>query len=146
MNDSDGSIENRTRSCSAIWIPAWHELDQTLSVGLRQKFCFFEHVPDHLAGQVAKDQMLFFNDSDPDQDCDIRFARIESMDHAALGPLLRVDTWGLDYILYPADGEEVVVDAEEDPGRIQLGWASTVDDWTIRVRLVEISEPLAGTA
>ena len=66
------------------------------------------------------------------------------MEHAELGQLLRVDTWGLDYILYPADGEEVVVDAEEQPGLVHSGWPSIINDWTIHVHLVDVSEPLGG--
>jgi len=62
--------------------------------------------------------------------------------HQELGELLRVDTDGLDYIFFPANNEEIVVNAEEEPG-------STYDsdlevaDWSVLVKLVEVSEPVA---
>ena len=53
----------------------------------------------------------------------------------------RVDTEGLDYIFYPVDGTEFVVNAEEDPGVIYDEEELVVDDWSVIVTLADVSSP-----
>ena len=67
------------------------------------------------------------------------------MHHPQLGQLVRVDTDGLDYIFFPIEGEEVVVNAEEEPGTTGEGEVF-VEDWTVFVTLREVSEPVVDVA
>lgn len=131
-------------SKTAIWIPAWHELDQSLMVGLRQKYYFFDQLPAEFA--TGDCDLMFFNGLAPGSNCDIRFAKVTSIVHPTLGEILRVDTMGLDYILYPADGEEVVLDAEENPGSVLSGLDDPIAAWTLQVLLEEVSQPIADLA
>lgn len=128
--------------CVALWKPAWHQLDQTLVVDLRQRYFFYpaesETPPSRFA--VSAD-LFFYNGVDVATESEIRFAKILKIEHETIGEILRVDTFGLDYILFPTIGEEVVIDAEEDPGLVLSG-GSSVEDWSLRVTLAEVSEPI----
>ena len=121
---------------AAIWTPGWYELDQALALGQRQKFWFFQTVPDSMGG--LKDDghsLVFFNKTDTSENCEARFARIDEMHHSQLGAIQRIDTDGLDYIFFPIEGEEVIVNAEEEPGQAyDLG--ESISDWSIHVKLV----------
>lgn len=142
---------------TAIWTPGWYELDQTLVLGERQKYWFFQHPPTAdgensetlESANVNPDAcgLVFYNQLDSTKNCCVRYAKIVEMIHPQLGPLLRVDTDGLDYIFYPLDGPEVIVNAEEDPGTI---YDSEVDleisDWSLEVKLAEVSEPMGELA
>ena len=66
------------------------------------------------------------------------------MEHSEFGPLNRVDTDGLDYIFYPMDGNEFVVNADEEPGAIydDEDRGSKIDDWSVVVTLSDVSSPL----
>lgn len=135
MSNSDQQV--------AIWTPGWYELDQTLVLGQRQKFWFFDSVTDSMSGSDGDETgLVFFNKSDTSENCVARFARIDEMHHAQLGAILRVDTDGLDYIFFPVEGEEVIVNAEEEPGQAyDLG--ESISDWSIHVKLSDVSEPIA---
>lgn len=128
---------------TAIWYPAWHALDQTLVVGLRQRYFFFENLPQRIAALDRSEQpdLVFFNGVDSTMDSQIRFANVVRIDHPDIGEILRVDTFGLDYIIYPINGEEIVVDGEEEPGTVLSGW-DPVKDWTMQVTLEQISSPM----
>ena len=127
---------------TALWRPAWHELDQTLIVGLRQRYFFFDDVPESMSkiGNDETPDYVFFNGVDSSENSQIRFAKIVNIEHATLGEMLRVDTFGLDYILYPASGEEIIIDGEEEPGVIRSGASGEVSDWSMVVTLEEVSE------
>ncbi|MFK7768123.1 MAG: hypothetical protein AB8B55_12945 [Mariniblastus sp.] len=129
----------------AIWTPGWYELDQTLSIGERQKFWFFQTPPDECVAADSEVDLVFYNQLDSSKNCAVRYARIVEMYHPQLGSLLRVDTDGLDYIFFPVDGEEIVVNAEEDPGTTCDGGVM-VEDWTVFVTLSEVSEPVVDVA
>jgi hypothetical protein len=62
--------------------------------------------------------------------------------HPQLGPLERVDTSGLDYVFKPADGEEIYVNAEEEPG-VAYDFDQPVGDWSLLVTLDDVSDPIA---
>lgn len=76
---------------------------------------------------------------------------IVSITHPKLGAVRKVDTKGLDYTFFLEDGRELVVNAEEDPGKlhepIDGDWqpaAFQPDDWTLTVQLAELA-PLRPT-
>lgn len=138
-SDSDPS---QSSSCgTAIWYPAWHALDQTLVLGLRQRYFFFDALPSRIASLEPSEQpdYVFYNGVDAEEDSQIRFAEVVLIEHPDIGEILRVDTFGLDYILFPANGEEIIIDGEEDPGTVISGW-DPIGDWTMRVMLERISD------
>ena len=140
---------NETTLQTAIWTPGWYELDQSLALGQRQKYWFFQNPP------VASDSdretacpecdLVFYNQLDSTTNCCVRYANIVEMYHPQLGPLLRVDTDGLDYIFTPVEGEEVIVNAEEDPGSTYDSQLD-VPDWSVLVKLSEVSDPMSELA
>lgn len=125
-------------SQDAIWTPGWYELDQTLVLGVRQKLKFFETLPAELT-QTEDTSWVFFNGPNATENCVTRFAFVDQMLHPVMGELLRIDTDGLDYIFFPVNGHEVVVNAEEEPGSIYDG-AGPITDWSVRVKLSDVSE------
>lgn len=65
--------------------------------------------------------------------------------HSRLGPIQKVDTKGLDYTLILANGRALMVNAEEEPGKLYEHldgrWQPAPfqpDDWTLKVELVEL--------
>jgi hypothetical protein len=135
------------KTYTAIWTPGWYELDQSLVLGELQKYWFFNFPPQCEASLGESNQfpcdLLFFNQLDSSENCCVRYARIQQMVHPQLGPLMKIDTDGLDYIFYPVEGEEVVVNAEENPGEIvNPQWEMTIEDWSVLVTLSEVSEPV----
>jgi hypothetical protein len=135
---------------TALWSPGWYELDQSLVLGERHKFLFFQHPPEAyhhlLTDREERFDLVFFNQLDSNENCCVRYARVMEMVHPQLGPLLRVDTDGLDYIFYPVLGEEVVVNAEESPGAVCEGPEQSIQDWSVIVTLGEVSEPVGELA
>ncbi len=126
---------------TATWIPGWYELDQTLALGERQKVWFFQTPPDEVAVDGPTPDFIFFNQLDSTTNCQVRFAKVVEMLHPILGPLAKIDTDGCDYIFFPVDGEEVVVNAEEDPGNT-YDENLNIDQWTVFVKLEDVSEPV----
>lgn len=136
------SDSNQSSQKTALWTPGWYELDQTLVLGERQKFWFFQDPPDECRKVADNLDLVFYNQLDSSKNCNVRYAKIVEMSHPELGELLRVDTDGLDYIFFPANGEEIVVNAEEEPGST-YGEGVEVADWSVLVKLEEVSEPVA---
>ena len=136
---------------SAIWTPGWYELDQSLIVGELQKYWFFQHPPRSVFGDDSDEQgdeldhLIFYNQLDSDSNCVVLYARIVEMVHPQLGNLIRVDTDGLDYIFFPIDGGEVVVNAEEEPGKVYDADLN-ISDWSVFVKLADVSQPIVNTA
>ncbi len=130
---------------TAIWTPGWYELDQTLVLGERQKYWFFQNPPTRSKRDQhpsADDELVFYNQLDSTKNCCVRYAKIVEMIHPQLGALMRIDTDGLDYIFYPVAGEEVIVNAEEDPGSIyDSNGTAEISDWSVFVKLTDVSEP-----
>jgi|GEM_PF-1042415 hypothetical protein len=147
----------------ALWRPGWHQLDQPIGVGQFSRFAFFapEHssrqssnLPDQkqaMAGQVDLNQEFagspldfqFFNRTISETQHPLfRFARVLEILHPILGPLERVDTSGLDYVFKPVGGDEIFVNAEEEPG-VAYDFDQPVADWSLLVTLDDVSEPLA---
>ena len=129
---------------TATWNPGWYELDQTLLLGERQKLWFFQDPPpsetEAVESQSTPD-FVFFNQLDSTTNCQVRFAKVVEMVHPTLGPLSKIDTDGCDYIFFPVDGEEVVVNAEEDPGNT-YDEKLDIDQWMVFVKLEDVSQPV----
>ena len=137
-SDSSKTDESVRR---ALWIPGWYELDQPLAVGIRDRFWFYQNPPMDFP-DVESFDYVFFNQMVSSANCQVRYATIAAIDHPVVGPLLRIDTDGMDYIFYPENGNEIVVNAEEQPGKI-YDPSDDVSDWSLVVTLEDVSEPVA---
>lgn len=125
----------------ALWKPAWYELDQPIAVGQRDRFNFFKNPPEEFL-QADEYDFVFFNRLLTDANCEVRLATVLQIEHPTLGRLQQVVTDGLDYIFVRSDGTDILVNAEEEPGSSHEP-GIFVTDWSIRVMLTEVSEPLA---
>lgn len=99
----------------AAWIPGWYELDQPIEVGMSAEFAFWRVVPVELR---ESQRLVFHNDLWHPEEAVVASGTISSITHSELGPIRKIDTQGLDYTIVLADGKEVVVNAEEEPGKI----------------------------
>ena len=130
-----------TENCRAIWKPSWYEMDQSLTVGVHQKFWFFQDDPSQ-AELKADFDYVFYNQLDSDTNTQVRFAEIVEIHHSVLGPLSQVDTDGLDYIFVPMGAKEILVNAEEEPGKTYDSELE-IADWTLHVTLQNVSDPIS---
>ena len=130
---------NKSEYKKAVWRPSWYEMDQSIAVGSDSRFCFYQDS----RGQGLDEEIdfSFFNQLDSDANSETRFATVAGICHSVLGPLSRVDTDGLDYIFTLLDGTDVVVNAEEEPGK-SYDDGIEIEDWSVVVSLVNVSEPL----
>lgn len=119
---------------NALWIPAWHELDQPLALGEENRFYFFDETPAQYRPWVQASERVFFNLDELPEDPESVVATPIEIQHETLGHLLRIDTFGLDYIFYPANAEEWIVDAEESPGTCRTHH-ECVEHWRVHVKL-----------
>ncbi|MEM7782817.1 MAG: hypothetical protein AAF623_05650 [Planctomycetota bacterium] len=124
----------------ALWTPAWYELDQTLLIGVRQKFWFFRDRPEIQNTNYSSFDLIFFNSDNLTDNCSVRYAKVDAIRHFQLGPILKVDTAGLDYIFFPASGDEIIVNAEESPGAVDVDGEFEVSDWSLEVTLSDLSD------
>lgn len=134
---------------SALWLPSWYELDQSIRVGIPGRFLFFRKLPDWVA-QIPEDlktdfELVFFNQLLNDPAWEARTAEIVQIWHPQLGLIESVDTYGLDYRFQLASGAPVMVNAEENPGYCDDLRAASLKSWGLIVSLTNLSEPLPRT-
>lgn len=130
---------------AVAWVPGWYELDPPLEVGQSDQFAFWRMTPDHIRGP---ERLVFYNTLWQSEDAVVASGRIVAIRHPELGAVRKVDTRGLDYTLTLADGTELLVNAEEEPGKLyeRTGerWAEStrvVSDWRFVVEFESLSEP-----
>jgi hypothetical protein len=118
---------------AVAWVPGWYELDPPLEVGLSAEFAFWRVVPDHLRGP---ERLVLYNALWHPEDSVVARGTIAAIRHPELGAVRKVDTHGMDYTLTLLDGTELLVNAEEEPGKLfeRAGeqWresARVVSDW-----------------
>jgi hypothetical protein len=119
----------------AQWRPGWYELDQSIEVGLRAEFGF-----------LADADPLVFHNTLWEPDCAVAaIGIIARITHDQLGSVRKVDARGLDYTCVLEDGRELIVNAEEEPGklheRLDERWQPTpfqAEDWTLKVEFAEL--------
>jgi hypothetical protein len=109
--DAEAGITTRS-----LWRPAWYELDQSLEVGIEDDFAFCVETP--AAGPVEY-ELVFHNPLLMSRDAVVRRARILRINHPVLGDLQRIETEGLVYVFTLSSGEQVRVEAEESPGKVE---------------------------
>jgi len=54
---------------TALWVPGWYELDQTLVLGEKQKLWFFQTPPEDIATVDQTPDFIFFNQLDSTTNC-----------------------------------------------------------------------------
>ena len=128
----------------AAWIPGWYELDQPLEVGFTGEFVFWKVVPDHLR---CSERLVFYNTIWHAGDGVFASGKIVGIRHHELGEVRKIDTCGLDYTITLVDGTELLVNAEEEPGKLfegRLGnWKESkkvIEDWRCEVAFESLSE------
>lgn len=132
---------------TALWTPAWYELDQSLRLQQIDNWCFFQRPPEAL-GDAGNCDLVFFNALTDTSNAEFRRGRIMAIEHPTLGELASIHTHGLDYVFETVDGKRFTVNAEEDPGSSieQDGELPEIDDWTVVVTLDDVSEPILATS
>lgn len=131
----------------AWWDPGWYNLDQSLTLGRRDRFAFVpgKALPDNgfdlvFAGTLGTDW-------------EYRSATVEAIEHARFGPVEAVDTTQFgQYTFRFAAGWWVTIEAEQDPGHVNAispdppvadidrEWAHT-SGWALAVTLSDVDEP-----
>jgi len=104
-----------------IWEAGWYELDQPVKVGETQKFLLW------------KGENKFYNTLLHDGDYEELKGTIISISHPILGDLNEIDTEGLDYTFILSNGEKIIVNAEEEPGKTFDRKDMSVNDWKFTV-------------
>jgi hypothetical protein len=129
----------------AAWVPGSYELDQPLEVGLTADFAFWRVVPDDLRGA---EPLVLYNDLWRPEKAMMARGTIAAIRHPELGEVQVVDTRGLDYTLTLVDGTQMLVNAEEEPGRlwqqVEAQWAKParpVSTWRFVVEFATLGEP-----
>lgn len=140
----------------ALWKPHWYKLDQPIGLGQFSRFAFERESTATTPWGDPYDYTFYnrtfsnkrtwsnegiLSDEELPQ---YRFARVLEIVHPVLGSLERVDTGGLDYIFYPLEGAELVVNAEEEPG-VAYDDDRAIQDWELSVTLDDVSEPVGET-
>jgi hypothetical protein len=123
-------LDEETGVTRAAWVPGWYELDPSLEVGRAAEFAFWRVVPEHLRGP---EPLVLYNDLWRPEDAVMAQGTIAAIQHPELGGVRAVDTRGLDYILTLEEGTQLLVNAEEEPGRL---WEQVAGEWVASVRKV----------
>jgi hypothetical protein len=127
----------------ALWKPNWFKLDQSIRTGQFGQFAFFENSKDVLVAEGELYDFTFFNQlKSGSERPEFRNARILEINHPSLGSIERIDTLGVDYVFYPTNGLELIVNAEEEPGVI-YDCELQVEQWSLTVSVGDISEPMS---
>jgi hypothetical protein len=126
------------------WVPGWYELDPQLEVGREGEFVFWRVVPEHLRGPK---RLVLYNYLWRPEDGMFASGKIAAIRHPELGDIRKVDTRGLDYTITLVDGTELVVNVEEDVGKMYEGkpgaWVESqrvVSNWRFEVEFECMSE------
>ncbi len=109
----------------AIWIPAWHELDQNISVGETTEFSFIENEsPIRFATGLDNYSIS-------------KVAKIISIFNSQLGNLIKIDCGGLSYKFFSNQNTYTQIEAEENPGKIEYSETlkGNLEDKIFRVKI-----------
>lgn len=108
----------------AVYEPFWYELDQTISVGAREKFQFRKNT-DPLCFHSGPEDII----SPREITC-----TIVSISHPELGAVREFKVAELQYTVTLEDGRIFQVDAEIKPGTV-IDFPQQPTDWTLGVVL-----------
>jgi hypothetical protein len=129
----------------AAWVPGWYELDPPLSVGLSSEFAFWRVVPDNLVGPEA---LVVYNTLWHPEDAIVCSGTIAAIYHPVFGAVQMIDTRGIDYTITLNNGTQLLVNAEEQPGKLferaNGNWTESsrlVSDWRFVIEFESLTEP-----
>ena len=129
------------KTIAADWRPGWYELDQGIEVGRTAQRAFFRPRAD-----VGNESLVFYNTLWNPDDAVAGWGTVVRITHPVLGDLLKVDTKGLDYAFVLADGQRLIVDAEEAPGKlfVESGgiWRREIpriESWNLLVEIADLT-------
>lgn len=137
--NSSNSGDSPHTTVLAIWQPGWHRLDQSIEVGQLARFWFF---PRQDTADMQCRLQFFNSTSSVETPVEIRTARIVSISHPELGSLSRIEADWLDYKFHGVNGEEFLVNADEEPGTLYTA-LEPIENWACEVILRDVSEPLS---
>lgn len=117
----------------AIYKLRFYELDQPIAVGASDDFAFFvdPHTKNAPPTTLLPGLIWTFHNTLGNDFVEL-YCKILRIWHPDLGELTAIDTHGLSYTIRRTDGSTIVVNAEEDPGRIESD-NQVIDDWLFLV-------------
>ncbi len=105
---------------TAIWQPAWYELDQSIKCGTTDDWWLVKKGNDAVrfhTGMQGKEWLWILN------------GEIVSITHKTLGAIGEIDCHGLSYKITLTSGKYIQVDAEEQPGTIEKEFSTFLEDF-----------------
>lgn len=102
----------------AAWVFGWYPYDPPLEVGQSGWFLFWRDAPAHLRGP---EPLVLYSARAGLGDYAEATGTVIAIRHPQLGEIQSVWTGGLDYTVTLADGKELTVNADEEPGRVFEG-------------------------
>lgn len=119
-------MEDETENIIAIWQAAWYELDQPIKLGLKDTFWLTEKTG----------VMKFHTGFASDKGIKKIQGEILRIIHKTIGEVSEIDTEGLTYRIKLISGQEIIVEAEETPGKIENDYPSfDNDNWKFEVTI-----------
>lgn len=119
----------RTENLTAIWQAAWYELDQPIKVGLKDTFILIEKT----------EVLRFYTGFAEEKEIRKIEGEILKINHRTLGEISEIHTNGLTYRIKLISGKEIVVEAEETPGKIENDYPQfDNDNWRFEVIISRI--------
>ncbi len=131
-----------------IWVPGWHNFDQSIAVDMTHDFCVYSSTPDpsdsmwpehDVRSPPWRDEsvdFVFYNRVLKGQSYEMRRLRIVSIQHPGLGPLKSIQTGSFGVYEFETEYRSFSVEAEGDPGLCQDSRVQT-RSWAVRVKAVE---------
>ena len=110
-----------------------------MTEGEAAEYSFYLNTPKAISPEIEID-LVFFNtvfDADLRQ---VRRCTIEHIENPEIGQINEILTDGLDYQVNLPDGRTLMINAEEEPGKIYDPRLS-VKNWTLVVQLSNVSAP-----
>ena len=126
-----------------LWIPGWYALDQSLKSNHLQKLAFWREVPAYLQ---ETERWVFFNSLWEPNEVVVYYGLVLQMRHPQLGSIDEISAEDLDYTFKLHEGKELIVNAEECPGKIyeRLDGNETIEsnlsiwDWKVVVHISQL--------
>ncbi len=120
------NMDIQTEDIIVIWQAAWYELDQPIKLGLKDTFWLTEKAGD----------LKFHSGFSGDKGIRKIEGEILKISHRTIGDIREIDTEGLTYRIELISGQEIIVEAEETPGKIENDYpVFGNDDWKFEVTI-----------
>lgn len=124
-------MDTETENIIAIWQAAWYELDQPIKLGLKDTFWLIEKMG------VLKFHTGFAGDNGIEE----IEGEILKINHRTIGEVSEIDTEGLTYRIKLISGQEIGVEAEETPGKVENDYPLFDDDnWKFEVTIKRLKQ------